>query len=158
MKFSIKKYIFGATSAIITNMALIAGLHNSANAKLSIIGSLFVIALADNLSDSMGIHIYQEAETSSTRDVWFATGTNFLARLAVSLGFITIVFLLPLDIAVYVSALYGLVVLAIFSYVIGKIRNVHPIYSAVEHVVIAIIVIFVSNYLGNFISGGFSSF
>lgn len=156
MQFSVKKYIFGATSAIITNMAIIAGFHNSANAKLSIIGSLLAIAIADNLSDSMGIHIYQEAETSRARDVWFATFTNFSARFLVSLGFISIVFWLPMEVAVYVAAIYGLIMLALFSYIIAKIKNVHPIYAAVEHVVIAIVVIFLSNYIGSFIAYKFS--
>lgn len=155
MQFSAKKYIFGATSAIITNMAIIAGFHNSANAKLSIIGSLLAIALADNLSDSMGIHIYQEAETARARDVWFATFTNFSARLLVSLGFIAIVFWLPLNIAVSVATVYGLIMLATFSYIIAKIKNVHPIYAVIEHVVIAIVVIYLSNYLGSFIASKF---
>lgn len=155
MQFNAKKYIFGATSAIITNMAIIAGFHNSTNARLSIIGSLLAIALADNLSDSMGIHIYQEAETTRARDVWFATFTNFSARLLVSFGFIAIVFWLPMNIAVYVATVYGLIMLATFSYIIAKIKNVHPIYAVIEHVLIAIVVIYLSNYLGSFIATKF---
>jgi len=54
------KYSFGASSAIITCLAFIIGLSHSSNPRLSIVGSLLVIAIADNISDSLGIHIFQE--------------------------------------------------------------------------------------------------
>lgn len=63
------RFSFGATSAIITNLGIITGLDTMTNPKLSIIGALLVIALADNLSDSFGIHIYQESEHIGKKEV-----------------------------------------------------------------------------------------
>jgi len=68
-KFIPTKFSFGSTSAIITNVALIMGLNSAKDAKLAIIGSLLVIALADNVSDSFGIHMYQESEGLSQKRV-----------------------------------------------------------------------------------------
>ena len=154
-RFSLQKYIFGATSAIITNLAIVTGLHSSANAKTSIIGSLLVIALADNISDSLGIHIYQETEDIQKKEVWIVTFTNFSARLLVSFGFILIVFLLPIEMAVTISIIYGLLTLGIFSYMIAKMKKLNPISAIFEHIIIATVVIIISKYLGEWIVNRF---
>ena len=150
-RFSLQKYIFGATSAIITNLAIVTGLHSSPNAKTSIIGSLMVIALADNISDSLGIHIYQETEDIQKKEVWIGTFTNFFARLLVSFGFILIVLLLPVEMAVRVSIIYGLVTLGLFSYLIAKRKGLNPVSAIFEHIIIATVVIIISKYLGEWI-------
>jgi len=77
-------YLFGSSSAIITNLGLIAGLYSTNNAKLNILGSILLIAIADNISDTLGIHIYQEAEGLKAKKVWFSSFTNFSSRLIVS--------------------------------------------------------------------------
>lgn len=154
-KLKLQKYIFGATSAIITNLAIVTGLHSSVNAKTSIIGSLLVIALADNISDSLGIHIYQETEDIQKKEVWIGTFTNFLARLLVSIGFILIVFFLPIEMAVTTSIIYGLLTLALFSYMIAKMKGLNPVSAIFEHIVIATIVIILSKYLGEWIVSHF---
>jgi len=53
----LRKFSFGASSAIVTSLAFIVGLSRNPNPRLAIIGSLLVIAVADNISDSLGIHI-----------------------------------------------------------------------------------------------------
>jgi hypothetical protein len=67
------KFLFGSTAAIITNMGLVVGLFSSLNAKATIIGSILIIAVADNISDTLGIHIYQEAEGLSAKEVWLSS-------------------------------------------------------------------------------------
>lgn len=143
------KFSFGGTSGIITNLAIIIGLDTLANAKISIIGSLLVVALADNISDTLGIHIYQESEGLSKRVVWISSFTNFLARFLVSLGFIFIIFLLPIKIAVITSIIYGFLVLSIVSYLISKRKKTNPWQAIIEHMLIALIVIFLSHYFSN---------
>ena len=145
------KYIFGATSSIITSLALIIGFNNSANAKISIIGSLLVIALADNISDMLGIHIYQETEGIKTHDVWLSSSTNFLTRFFVSFVFIILVISLPMKTAAVISVAYGLVALAIFSYIIADIKKLNPTRAIVEHLFIAIVIIFLSQLFGGWI-------
>ncbi len=142
------RFSFGATSAIITNLALIVGLNTLAHPKPSIIGSMLVIALADNLSDSTGIHIYQESEYLSPREVWLSTLTNFATRVVVSLTFIVLVLALPIKIAVACSVPWGLSLLTIISYTIAKDRKVNPCVAMVEHIAIAIFVIIASNFAG----------
>lgn len=145
------RFSFGATSAITTNLAIIIGLDTISNARVSIIGALLVIAVADNISDTLGIHIYKESETADAKEIYFTTFINYLARLLVSLIFILFIILFPLNTAVYLSIIYGLLVLTAISYIIAKQRHVNPLRSISQHLAIAIGVIVASNYLGKLI-------
>ncbi|MFA4967200.1 MAG: hypothetical protein WC624_03170 [Candidatus Margulisiibacteriota bacterium] len=142
------RFSFGASSAIITNMGLIIGLSHSLNARISIIASILVIALADNISDSFGIHMYQESERLKRREVWLSTSTNFLTRLLVSLTFIALVYLLPFDTVVVASITWGLLLLTFMSYTIAKDEEVNPYFAIAEHLGIAIFVIILSKLVG----------
>jgi VIT1/CCC1 family predicted Fe2+/Mn2+ transporter len=149
------KFSFGSTSAIITNIALIIGLDTAVNAKTAIIGSLLVMALADNISDTLGIHMYQESEGLSRKRVWLLTFTNFLSRFVTSLGFIAIIAIFPLNVAVVLSLLYGLTVLSTVSYLIAKSKNRRPWNAICEHLLIAAIVITLSRFAGRLILNRF---
>ena len=150
------KFSFGATSAIITSLGLIIGLDTLSHPKLSIIGGILVIALADNISDSIGIHIYQESECITEREVWFSTFSNFFARILVSLTFIALVLALPIKLAVFCSIVWGLLLLAFMSYTIAKGRGVSPYKTIFEHTSIAIFVIIASSFVGKFLISRFS--
>jgi len=149
------KFSFGATSAIITNLGLIIGLRTGHYAKLSIMGGIMIIALADNIADSAGIHIYQEAECLKTKEVWFSTFTNFLTRILVSLTFVFLVIFLPIKAAVACSLIWGLLLLSYLSYTIARNRKVNPYLAVFEHIAIAILVIALSNFLGTFVINKF---
>ena len=142
------KFSFGTTSAIITNLSLISGLDTMTHPKLGIIGGILVIALADNISDSLGIHVYQESECITQREVWISTCTNFLARFFVSLTFILFVAILPIHWAVVCSIAWGLSLLGILSYSIAKGEEINPYRALLEHITIAIIVISLSHFIG----------
>jgi VIT1/CCC1 family predicted Fe2+/Mn2+ transporter len=149
------RYIFGMTAAIITNLGLIAGLYFSSDAKTNIIGSILIIALADNISDSLSIHIYQESERFEAKEVWISTFSNFMVRLLVSLFFVLIVVFLPLMIASIILIVFGLLLLSFISYIVAKRRGMNPYVSIAEHLVIAILVVVVSRFLGEWITTQF---
>ena len=149
------RFSFGSTSAIITNLALMAGLHSEANAKISIIGGILVVALADNISDSFGIHIYQESERIETREVWTSTIMNFLSRFIISLSFVALIVLLPLNTAICASLFWGLGLLAMISYIIAKNEASNPYLSILTHLLIAVGVIFLSNLVGDLLVSRF---
>lgn len=142
------KFSFGTTSAIITNLSLIAGLDTMAHPRLGIIGGILVIALADNISDSLGIHVYQESECIKAKEVWVSTFTNFLARFFVSLTFILVVALLPINLAVPCSIIWGFTLLGVLSYSIARGEEVNPYIAMFEHITIAAVVITLSHLAG----------
>ena len=145
------KFSFGGTSAIITILGLIIGLDSTANPKVAIIGGILVIALADNISDSLGIHIFQESECVDKKEVWLSTLTNFLTRLFVSFSFVALVALLPMTLAVPCSIIWGMGLLAAISYAIARGRGLNPYPAILEHFSIAIAVIIASEFAGKWL-------
>jgi VIT1/CCC1 family predicted Fe2+/Mn2+ transporter len=151
------RFSFGATSAIITNLGIITGLDTLTHPKLSIIGALLVIALADNLSDSFGIHIYQESEHIGKKEVWLSTLTNFLTRLFVSSTFIILIIVLPIRLAAVCSVIWGLLILTVMTYTIAKHQKISPYSAIFIHLTIAVIVVVASNFIGAFVITRFQS-
>jgi VIT1/CCC1 family predicted Fe2+/Mn2+ transporter len=149
-------FSFGATSAIVTSLAFIVGLSRSINPNLTIIGLLLLFAIADNISDSLGIHIYQESELKKSKVVIASTFYNFLTRFLIVLVFILLVALLPIDYAVVVSIIYGISLLVILSYFIAKEEKVNPYKAILWHVAIAILIIIISNFIGVWIRNIFN--
>jgi VIT1/CCC1 family predicted Fe2+/Mn2+ transporter len=151
------KFSFGATSAIVTSLAFIVGLSRNVNPKLTIIGSLLVIAVADNISDSLGIHIYQESDLKKPKIVTVSTFSNFLTRFLVMLVFILLVAFLPIEYSVIFSIAWGISLLAVLSYLIAKEQKVNPYLAILQHVAIAILVIVVSSFLSGWITSIFTN-
>jgi VIT1/CCC1 family predicted Fe2+/Mn2+ transporter len=149
------KYLFGSTAAIITNMGLVVGLLSSLNAKVSIISSILIIAVADNISDTLGIHIYQEAEGLSAKEVWLSSFTNFTSRFIVSLMFILLILALPLKTAAVCCLILGLFIISFNSYFIAVHTGKNPYLAVLEHIGVAAIVIILSKALGNFVISQF---
>ena len=154
MKESIKTGLgFGLTSGIITTLGLMVGLNSSTHMKSVVIGGILTIAIADAFSDALGIHISKESEKgNSTRSIWEATFSTFFFKLIFALSFLVPVLLFELKTAIYVSLVWGFLLLAIFSKVIAKHRNKKAWKVILEHVVIAVVVIVLANYVGKLIS------
>ncbi|MCR4290314.1 MAG: hypothetical protein NUV86_08670, partial [Candidatus Scalindua sp.] len=67
MKESLKTgIIFGLTSGTITTLGLMIGLYSGTNSRCIVIGGILTIAVADSLSDALGIHISEEANHTRT--------------------------------------------------------------------------------------------
>jgi hypothetical protein len=58
---------FGATSAIVTSVGLVVGFGSADVPKSAIISCLLIVGLADNLTDTLSIHIFQESVQRSAR-------------------------------------------------------------------------------------------
>ena len=151
MKEEIKKLTnisFGSTSGIITNISLVIGLASVNMSKLAIIGSLLVIAIADNISDSLGIHMYKESEAAGLKESLISTIGNFLSRLIISFSFIGIIVLFPLEHAIVITLVWGLLLLSGLSYLIARRNKDKPGIEILKHIVVAVIVIAASRYVG----------
>lgn len=149
------RFSFGAASGIITTLGLIVGLDTWTHAKAGIIGGILVMAVADNISDSMGIHVFQESECLDSKEVWFSTFSNFFARILVSTSFILPIVFFPLKTAVVLSIIWGLLLLSFLTYLVAKDRKVNPAIAILEHIAIAIAVIVLSKVVGKWIFAKF---
>jgi vacuolar iron transporter family protein len=141
-----KYFSFGATSAVITSLAVIIGLSRTANPVIGITTALVVIAIADNISDSFGIHVHQESQKESIKEVRKTTFTNFVTRVVVVAIFVLPVILLPVKAAVIFSILFGMAVISIISYLVAKEQKAKPFKVVFQHLLITALVI-VGSYL-----------
>ncbi len=140
---------FGATSGVITTIGLIVGLHAGTQSLVAVLGGILVVAIADALSDAMGIHLAQEADPESTHDhIWAATIWTFLTKLVVALTFALPLLWLPLQTAVIVCVSWGLLVITLLSAYLAHIQGVKALTVITEHLGIAIVVVTVSYFIG----------
>jgi VIT1/CCC1 family predicted Fe2+/Mn2+ transporter len=153
MKESIRKGLgFGLTSGVITTLGLIVGLYSSTRSEIAVISGILVIAIADSMSDALGIHISEESASKNTKGIWEATITTFLSKLIFALTFIVPVLIFNLYTAIIISVIWGLSLIAIFSFYIAKKQNEKVSNVVAEHLIIAIIVIILTYYVGELIS------
>lgn len=158
MRSSLKTGLsFGLTSGVITTMGLIVGLQSGTRSKLAIIGGIITIAIADALSDSLGIHVAEEAENNHTpKQVWASTLITFFSKLLFASSFLIPMLFFSLDTAVIVGIAWGFLALSITSYIIAKQEDEKPAKVIVEHVFIGIVVVLVTHFIGNWTSKTFS--
>jgi len=150
--FKFSDFSYGSSSAVITSLAIIIGLSGTVDAKATIITALLILAIADNVSDSFGIHIYQESLSFATKDVKRATLLNFITRFLASAIFIIFVLFMPMNIALIASIIFGLAIIIVISYIISKNKKYKAYKMIFYHLLLAAAVIIISFLLRQFIA------
>jgi len=148
MILDLRKLSFGGPAAIVTSMALIVGLDAATAAKTTVVTGLLIIGIADNLTDSLSVHIYQESERMAESQALRTTVANFLTRIAVSLSFIALFSLLPTSTAIYVCVIWGFTLLSGLSYLLARVRRASAISEVWKHSAVAFVVIALSKAIG----------
>jgi VIT1/CCC1 family predicted Fe2+/Mn2+ transporter len=151
MMLDLRKLSFGGPAAIVTSMALIVGLDAAAAAKATVVTSLLIIGIADNLTDSLSVHIYQESERLAERQAFRTTVGNFFTRVIVALSFIFLFLLFPTSTAIYICVIWGFILLSGLSYLLARIRRASAISEIWKHAAVALVVIALGKALGAWI-------
>lgn len=151
---AIRNFSFGGAAAILTSMGLIIGFDAVTATRATILAGLLIVALADNLTDSLSIHIYQESERLEPRKAFHATLTNFGTRLSLSLTFVLLVLFLPLRTAVMASIIWGVLLLGVLTYFVARDRKLPILPEVLKHLSVAAVVILTSKAIGHFVASG----
>ena len=153
MKASFKTGLsFGLTSGVITTLGLMVGLHSGTHSRTVVIGGIVTIAVADALSDALGIHLAEESKNNGVvSEIWESTIATFVAKFLIALTFVVPVLLLHLEQAMIVSVGWGLALLAMLSYFLARAQQISAWKVIVEHVVIGVSVIAVTHYVGDWV-------
>ncbi len=147
---------FGATSGVITTIGLLTGLNAGTRSLTAVLGGILVIAVADAMSDALGIHLAEEADPDSTSaHVWAATISTFLTKFVFAGSFAIPLLLLPLQQAVWVSVAWGMLVITILSYLLAKTQRESPLLVIAEHLGIAVLVVVLSHLIGGWVGATF---
>lgn len=157
-KHSLKTgFSFGLTSGIITTLGLMVGLHSGTQSKMVVIGGILIIAVADAFSDALGIHVSEESEGQHTKkEIWMAGLSTFLAKFVFALTFIIPVLIFKLNLAIIISIIWGLSMLSLLSYNMARTQKTKPWKVITEHLIIALIVIVITHFVGDWIRIKFS--
>lgn len=154
MNHSIKTGLsFGLTSGIITTLGLMVGLEAGTNSKGIVLAGILTIAIADSFSDALGIHISEESENHhSPKEIWASTLSTFIFKFLIAITFTIPVILYDLNTAIIISIIWGLSILSALSYKLAKAQKANPWKVITEHLLIAVIVIILTHYTGNWTS------
>jgi len=143
---------FGLTSAVITTLGLIVGLDASVHTKMAVLGGILIIAIADSFSDALGIHVSEESQNTHTQtEIWKSTIATFISKFVFAMTFAVPVLFFPLEIAVIVDIIWGFLLLAVFSYYIGIKEQTNPWKVVLEHILIGVVVITITYFVGKWI-------
>jgi len=147
---------FGATSGVITTLGLLTGLYAGTGAVTAVLGGILVIAVADSMSDALGIHLAEEsAPNTSSAHVWSATISTFVAKFVFAISFAVPLLLLPLRTAVIASVVWGMSVITVLSYFLAKSAQERPLPIILEHLGIAMLVVLLSHLIGAWVGANF---
>ncbi|MEK6750223.1 MAG: hypothetical protein AABY83_13645 [Pseudomonadota bacterium] len=143
---------FGLTSGAITTLGLMVGLYSGTHSKLAVMGGILTIAIADAMSDALGMHLSEEfAAPLAARQVWLTTLVTFCAKLAMALTFALPLLLLSLDHAIWASVAWGILVVGVLSASIARTQGVSIWKVVAEHLIITILVILATYGVGSVI-------
>ena len=144
---------FGLTSGAITTMGVMVGLYAGTNSVNVVTGGILTIAIADAFSDALGMHVHEESENAHTpREIWESTLATFFSKFLFSLTFLVPLFIFPVKLAVVISVLWGLSTVAFLSYKIAKEQGTSPVKAILEHVMIAVVVVLMTQVVGNWVA------
>ncbi len=143
---------FGMTSGVITTLGLMVGLHSGTRSELAVIGGIVTIAVADSLSDAMGVHVSKEAEgVHSDREVWLATAATFLAKLVIASTFVVPVLLLDLGAAIAAGLGWGAILIGVLSWIIARSQGADPKWVILEHMTVGVVVVVITHVFGDWV-------
>lgn len=154
MKPSIKKgFSFGLTSGVITTLGMMVGLNASTHSKIAVIGGIIAISIADAFSDAVGMHISEESENMHSRkEIWEATISTLLSKFIFALSFMVPVLVFELSMAISISIIWGISLVILFSWYMGKQQDTVTYKVVLEHMSIVILVIIITHYVGGWIA------
>ena len=116
------------------------------------VSALLIAAIADNLTDSLSVHMYQESERLEQREAFAGTISNFIVRFLVCVSFVLIVTVLREHKVTVGGIVWGMSLLAALTYQLARERGANVLSEVVKHLTVAAAVIAVSGVVGQWIA------
>lgn len=145
---------FGLTSGIITTLGLIIGLNSATGgSRLAIIAAIFSIAIADSLSDAIGIQLSEESRLDEKdKPAGIIALFTFIGKFIFSLIFVLPMLFLTIKSAIIVSIILGILLISLETAFIAM-REKKPIFKQIlNHVSLTLAVIILSYIVGQIAS------
>lgn len=143
---------FGISGGVITTLGMIVGLDQATSSKPAIIAAILTIAIADSLSDALGMHLSEETRLDEKVDsnIWLMSIFTFLGKFVFSLIFVVPFLILSMSSAVLFSVVAGLMIIVILAWAIAARRKISILSNIFEHLLLSLVVVAVSYFVGKF--------
>ena len=150
------RYSFGISSAVLTTIGIIVGVNAATTSTLAVMGGIASVAIADSMSDAMGMYAAKKAERGLSKSiaVWSAFNV-FISKLLFTLTFMIPFLFAPLSSAILICIVWGMILISFVSVIIAFINEESIAYSIMKNVIITIIVISASFAAGKAIEALF---
>lgn len=150
--YKLEKFAFGASSAIMTVMGIIAGLTSAEQSLSAVLGSIASVGIADSMADSMSVYTAKKSERGSSEKVAMRTAlSTFWSKLFFSMSFLAIFILAPTNYAIWVSIFWGLGLLGFMNFLISFVQEENIFWSVLKNIGLAVFIMMVSFWAGSFI-------
>jgi VIT1/CCC1 family predicted Fe2+/Mn2+ transporter len=128
------------------------GLDSGTHSRTVVVGGILTIAIADAMSDALGMHIAEESKNNGVvSEIWESTIATFGAKFLIALTIVVPVLLLSLEEAMTVSVMWGILLLAVLSYLLARAQQILAWKVIAEHLVTGVNVITSTHYVGDWI-------
>ena len=146
------RFAFGISSAVLTTLGIVVGLNSATESLLAVIGGIVSVAIADSLSDSIGMYASKKAERGCSGQTAFKSAFNtFLGKFIFTLTFIIPFIFFQLPFAIYVCILWGLVLLTFVNVQIAFLQAENVPKAVAKNLLIALAVIIASYLVGKLV-------
>ncbi|MFC1651710.1 hypothetical protein ACFL24_00945 [Patescibacteria group bacterium] len=140
---------FGLTSGVITTLGILVGVGTITNSMEAVLAGIISVAIADSLSDAMGMHLAKEAEGGShSNEIWSITFATFATKFLFTIIFILPIIFFDLKEAMVIGIASGFILLSLLSLVITRINKQKPLKPILEHNLTALLVITLTYVVG----------
>lgn len=140
---------FGMTSGVITTLGVIVGLNAGTESFVAVIGGILVVAIADAMSDALGIHLAMESDAENSHSqVWSATFSTFAAKFLTTVSFAVPFFVMTFSVALFMSVVWGYLIILVLSFKLARSQGGKPLNVIVEHTLIATVVVVAAHFVG----------
>lgn len=147
------KFAYGISSGVLTTLGVMVGLMGATASRLAVIGGILSIAIADSLSDSLGIYSLKTSERGTTKKQAIRSAINvFIGKLIFALSFIIPFIFLSLTTAIIISIIWGLLLIIFLNALIAIAQRTNLFRTIIKNTLIAIAVILISYGIGLLIS------
>ena len=146
-------FSFGLASGVITTLGMIVGLSAGTNSREVVLGGVLTIALADSMSDALGVHLAQESQkVNTTVHIWTATFSTLIFKLLFALSFLIPLLIFRYPVSIAACIIWGLSILGVYSYFLAISRKEKPIPVILEHVGAGVLVVIATQLVGKWIN------
>lgn len=147
------KFAYGISSGVLTTLGVMVGLMGATASRLAVIGGILSIAIADSLSDSLGIYSLKTSERGTTKKQAIKSAINvFIGKLIFALSFIIPFLFFSLTTSIVICIIWGLLLIVFLNILISIAQRTNMFKTILKNTLIAIVVILISYGIGLLIS------